>query len=264
MRSIGLLMHDEESGKMHQLHGPTTQLDATFDIIYGTMGLQQKMRDPKTWPEAPEAQSKVKVQFDTANSTLVNLEGLADNSLLFTFKLLWADPTKTKTKQKPRSKLMLCQEIMGFLPEDQTTQCPLLKALNKNTNKDKTLQLHLPENRINPWLTAALILLTFREINPAIWHRITTQQKAKDVAGLNWVQIREKTGPISTTLSLEARKKYQLAYNKEMERWAAIERQAIHLGLQGDSKQGYVGFSAMMNKPAKRCRLRAGDLGFRG
>lgn len=278
-------MYDAESGKMNQLHGPTTQLDATFDIILGIMRLKQKLRDPKTWPEA---QSMVTVEANTMNSTFVNLEGLADNSLLFTFKLLSADPAKTKAnsktngmntngtntngkkingKQKTQSKHnlrpKLTQKILGFFPDDQTAECPLFKAVNENTHKEKTLQLHLPENRIDSWLTAALILLTYREINLTIWYRVTTKQKEKGIAGLNWVQIREKTAPIQTTLSDEAREKCRLAFTEELARWAAIEQQAIRLGLQGNPTQGYVGFSAMMD-PTKHCRLRAGDLGFRG
>lgn len=268
-------MYDAESGKMSQLHGPTTKLDASFDIILGIMCLKQRLRDPKTWPEA---QSTVTVEANTINSAFVNLEGLADNSLLFTFKLLSADPAKNKAnsktnemntngKQKSQSKHnlrpKLTQEILGFFPDDQTAECPLFKAVNENTHRDKTLQLHLPENRIESWLTAALILLTYREINPTIWYRVTTKQKEKGIAGLNWVQIREKTAPIQTTLGDEAREKCRLAFAEELARWAAIEQQAIHLGLQCNPTQGYVGFSAMMD-PTKHCRLRVGDLGFRG
>ncbi|OQD77664.1 hypothetical protein PENDEC_c002G05012 [Penicillium decumbens] len=270
-RVLGLAMYVMESSKMHQLHGPATQLDATFDIILGTMTLKQKLRDPDTWPAA---QSMVTVEFNTANSTFINLEGLADNSLLFTFKLLSPESAKSKanfksnktikSKQKARSKAMVQQEVLGFHSGDHITECPLFKAVNDNKDKDKTMQLHLPEKRIESWLTVALILLTYREINPTIWHRVTTKQKGKGVAGLNWVEIRDKALPISTELSEEARRKVQLIFEKELAKHAAIERQAIRLGLQGDATQGYVGFSAMVHNPTRFGRLHAGDLGFRG
>jgi hypothetical protein len=291
-------MYDPKSGNMRQLHEPNTALEASFDLIVGTMRLQQKLRNPKTWPHA---QNTVTVQFSKWNSVLANLEGLADNSLLLTFKILSVDQIsqlKSDTNRKPgtneatvkgildhgtkvngifndglringkqkktRSKPMLRQEVLGFFSEDLTDQCPLFKAVHENPDKEKTMQLHLPKSRINPWLTASLILLTFREINTSIWHRLTTnKQLDQDVAGLNWVQVRSKSGLIPVAMTLEAKRRIQAALDKERARSAAIMHQAIHLGLQGDPTGNYMGFSARV-RPAKYGQLRAGDLGFRG
>lgn len=261
------------------------------------MRLQQKLRDPRSWPYA---QVTATVIFNKWNSAFVNLEGLADNSLLLTFKILSANQiTPLESNANPKcgtngarvkdnlnnatkvngnihngimvnekhkklgSKPMLRQEVLGFFSDDQTNECPLVKAVNENPNMEKTMQLHLPEDRIDPWMTVGLILLTFREITATIWHRITTQQKEKDVAGLNWVQVREKTALISVTMTLEAKRRVQAALDKERARSAAIMQQAIHLGLQGDPTGGYNGFSARVH-PAQYGQLRAGDLGFRG
>ncbi|KAJ5684384.1 uncharacterized protein N7477_000729 [Penicillium maclennaniae] len=290
-------MYDKRTGKMCQLHEQNTELDASFDVIVGTMRLQQKLRCLNS---GPHAQITTTVNFSKHNSAFVNLEGLADNSLLLTFKILSAiqitqvEPnaiqnsgtngarvkdalnngtsangiflkgTSVQEKHKKLgSKPILRQEVLGFFPDNQTNECPLFKVVNANLDMEKTMQLHLPKDRISSWMTVGLILLTFREITATIWHRITTQQKGKDVAGLNWVQVREQTAQISVVMTLEAKRRVQAALDKERARSTAIMQQAVYLGLQGDPTGRYIGFSARV-RPAQYGQLRAGDLGFRG
>ncbi|KAJ6131462.1 hypothetical protein N7523_001168 [Penicillium sp. IBT 18751x] len=296
-QSIGLLMYDKRTGEMCQLHEPNTELDASFDVIVGTMRLRQKFRCLNS---GPHAQITTTVDFSKQNSAFVNLEGLADNSLLLTFKTLSAihttqdEPNATQNSgtnrarvketsnngtnvngiflkgisaqekhKKLGSKPTVRQEVLGFFSDDQRNECPLFKVLSENLDMEKTMQMHLPKDRISSWMTVGLILLTFREITATIWHRITTQQKGKDVAGLNWVQVREQTAQISAVMTLEAKRRVQAALDKERARSAAIMQQAIYLGLQGDPTGGYNGFSARV-RPAQYGQLRAGDLGFRG
>lgn len=259
LRSLELILHDTRSDDMRQLHGQHTELDAIFDIVSGTMFLKQKLRDPKVWPQV---QHLTAVCFNQSNSAFVNLEGLADNSLLLIFKLKTTKPA-TKKQKDMSTKLKIRQQDYGFITDQDGG--PLLKALRDHAGKEGTiLQLRLPKNRIDAWGTVALILLTYREINPTIWHQIVSNKNLSSIAGLDWAQIREKMSSTSRSLSFGAKAK-TLALN-ETARKAAIANQAKLVALQNNMVgQGFAGLTAMMSRPTVIGHaLNTGDFGFRG
>ena len=203
--SLSFIFQDNASGETRALHGQDTELEAIFDIITGTMLLTQKMRDPNIWPKA---QHKTVVSFDQSNSTFVNLEGLADNSLLLTFKFNSPDSTSQKMGSKivrrglVGPKMNILHQDYGFSPT-QVNEGPLYHNLSDIPTEDGLFQLHFPQDRIKAWWTVALVLLTYREINSAIWHKIVSNQSLKSIAGLNWLQVQDSAGMKSVDQSMK-------------------------------------------------------------
>lgn len=72
------------SGEPHQSDDLSFEVKAVFNALAGSFQLEQTVGDLKTPSFAKRA---IKVRFTPRNSTLVNGEGLADRSLLTTFKL---------------------------------------------------------------------------------------------------------------------------------------------------------------------------------
>lgn len=190
-KPIEMIMEDAGTGHMHKLHQEHTEFDITFDILSGTMVLKQNYRDPETWPLV---QFMTAVFFNQNNTTIVNLEGLADNSLLLTFKLnstgsstMKPNLKVEKTQLGPSGKLKVRYRDNAFA----TNNTPFFKTFADWDGEEKILQLFLPQNRIKSWKTVALILLTYREINTTIWHRLVNDGRLRDLAGFDWTRVRE-------------------------------------------------------------------------
>ncbi|KAJ5921390.1 hypothetical protein N7466_009716 [Penicillium verhagenii] len=168
----------------------------------------RKSGTPKVWPKV---QQETWVQFDQINHTLVNLEGLADNSLLLTVSF---DSPKSRMKgtgpgSGPDSgldwcsaddleyfstKLRIRHQTYGWDQGAQSNGGPLYEYLTKGLDGEQILQLRLPSDRIEGWQTVSLILLTYRKINPAIWHRVRSRLHNSEVAGLDWSKIEDELG----------------------------------------------------------------------
>ncbi|KAJ5574320.1 uncharacterized protein N7459_008747 [Penicillium hispanicum] len=260
---LNLLLSDTESGEIRPLHDEDTELDVIFDILSGTMTIKQSVHDPKPWPAIKH---KTTIHFTQSNSAFVNLEGLADNSLLFTFKpnSTPTDNMESKTTTRGfadprRTKLKVRTQDSGFLLQEPKVG-PLFKHVMDLSGPNKVLQLRLPENRIRDWATVALILLTYREINSTVWDGIVRSKVLQDVAGLNWARIKERTTtPLMTRLSLTQSRQNEVA------RKETITAQASRLGLDLDVlKRGFPGISAAFTPQDDPELINSGNLGSRG
>ncbi|KAJ5751850.1 hypothetical protein N7520_008767 [Penicillium odoratum] len=214
--SLELLIHNIKSGETHDMKANYTELDATFDIISGTMLIKQKIHDPNT---RPSIQYETWVQFNQISSKFINLEGLADNSLLFTFKINSPDPdpdpkpkTETETQSteegyRSNSKLRICHQVYGWETNTVGKKSSLYNYLMNCSNNEQILQLHLPHHRIEEWKTVAMILFTYRKINTATWHRFRARIDRSDIAGLNWTKLEDRMGlqPVYVVAGVEAR-----------------------------------------------------------
>lgn len=187
-QSIQMISQDVGSTDLQQLHMDHAEIDVLFDIVSGVMVVKQKVRDPAVWPPV---QHSTAVFFTQANTTFVNLEGLADNALLFTLRLNSYNSVKTqpnnsvenKTPGSPTKLKVMCRDH-GFVANNSI----FYKTFKDWKGDEKLLQLLLPADRVDSWRTVALILLTFREINTTIWHRLVNDQKG-EVAGFNWAAL---------------------------------------------------------------------------
>lgn len=263
-----MLIQDPASAEVRQLHLEHAEFNVTFDIFSGTMILKQTVRDPAV---SPTVQHVTSVYFNQSNTTFVNLEGLADNSLLFTFKLKAStSPTptptkksnhKTERKQKSTpSELKVRVRDHGFL----TNQTPFFKAFTNWKGDEKIMQLRLPDNRINSWKTVALVLLTYREINIDIWHRMVNDERMGDVAGLNWAHVRDRVGASNPDINTRAISNLPVRDESAKKTKTAIEARLIALQT-GMGFKGLSGLGSAESRPYVLDQaLHPGDLGFRG
>ncbi|CAL5870169.1 uncharacterized protein PFLUO_LOCUS4404 [Penicillium psychrofluorescens] len=207
-KSLSLTLYDSKQKYTLPLHGEDTELDVTFDIITGTMILKQKIRLSGIWPRV---QQKTVMYTNQANSIFVNLQGLADNAILLTFKMLPPlpppsssddgddGPESETTKQKPVQKFAeqtprIWRQVRGFCP-GLVDEGPLFEELLESYSHEKILRLHIPGGRHKGWKTIALILLTYRKIDLPTWHRLVTSEKLTEIAGLNWRLVEKKIDP---------------------------------------------------------------------
>lgn len=262
-------MHGTGPGQVRQLHGPHAELDVSFDIITGTMILKQKVRDPKNWPWT---QHKASVYFNQTNSIFVNLKGLEDNSLLFTFKILSsAGASQTQigyrngnTPDIPAQKLRTRHQDRGFIPGEMN-EVPLFTNLLDCPWREKYMRLLLPANRIKAWKTVALILLTFRKINPTIWHRITSSESLPRIAGLNWAQVEKKAKVVSKNVNSVERSEHIVSQKEK------ANAKAKRLMIDQETSQfrmekgfGSYGFTRLSDMLSPRNGLGQGDPGING
>ena len=222
-----LILRDMDTGEVHPLHDPLTEIDVKFDALKGTMTLEQKLYDEE---RSSVVKHSATLEFKRTNSTLVNLEGLTDNSLLLTFKLRipWNEISQSRLTNdgyvKPiASRLKLRILNAHFVPKELTV--PILQCLSDLTEPSKVLQLYFPRSWTRGWETVALILLTYREINVAAWDQLAKTQKLQDVAGFNWAQIIEKITmpPITESSPPKTRR-------ERIDREVAIAERAARLG----------------------------------
>jgi hypothetical protein len=215
-KSLSLTLYDAKQKYTLQLHGKDTELDVTFDIITGTMILKQKIRLSGIWPRV---QQKTVMYANQANSVFVNLQGLADNSILLTFKMLprchhdhhhhrqtmetmnlkTKQPSQNQDKSLQSTPPRIWRQVRGFFP-GLIDEGPLFEELLENYSREKILRLHIPDTRHKGWKTIALILLTYRKIDLPTWHRLVTSEKLTEIAGLNWRLVEKKTDPEAQNL----------------------------------------------------------------
>lgn len=248
---------------MHQLHQEHAEFDVTYDIVSGTMVLKQNFSDPGTCP--PE-QFMTAVFFNQSNTTFTNLEGLADDSLLLTFKLNSA----TSSNMKPNAKVEMKQlgtpgklKVKYRNNAFAANKTPFYKAFADWNGEEKLLQLLLPKSRIKSWKTVALILLTFREINITIWHRMVNDGRLRDLAGFDWARVREKVQEINP---MDIRPKTNLPMRDQSAKKEKVALEARLIALQtGMGLKALSGHGTTDNRHLlARQVLDSGDLGFKG
>ncbi|KAJ5735465.1 uncharacterized protein N7483_000590 [Penicillium malachiteum] len=191
-----LKMQNQVTGKIEDLSSSNTDLDAKFDIVSGTMHLKQKLRHPELWPDI---QHETWIEFNLRNSVFVNLEGLKDNSLLFTFKINSPDTWHENgclaggpKRCHSGVKFKIRHQVSGWIADAKDDKGPLFNHLINCPCEESILQLRFSSDRIRGWKTAALVLLTYRQIDTRIWHRIRDELNLFDIAGLNWALVQKQ------------------------------------------------------------------------
>ncbi|KAJ5698898.1 hypothetical protein N7462_000903 [Penicillium macrosclerotiorum] len=194
--SLELIVHTEGAKKVQQFHGEHSELSAIFDFFAGNMVLKQEVKDPR---DGQTTQHKIAIYFNKTNTAFVNLEALADNSLLLTFNLREIKTVEADIEANTRAEykqailgttFMIRHQEYGFFV-NKLYEGSLFKFIHEWAGDKKTLQLRLPQSRIDGWKTIALILLAYREISPRIWHHFVTSRKLGKITGFNWIETQE-------------------------------------------------------------------------
>lgn len=246
-----------------------SELDASFDILSGTMFIKQKVRDPGVWPEI---QHESLIQFNQRNSTFVNLEGLAGNSLLFTYMI---NPPNAKMKTSSSSitehiwgrtgaKLRACHQWYGWETDKNGNEGPLYQYL-MDCNGEQILQLHFPNDRIEGWKSVAMILLTYRKINPAIWHHLRTQTSCCELAGFDWAQVEDRMGSQHVYLYADVEAKAKRPRVTKADTVMKMAELSEYMGPDTKLKaRGFADLAGAVGRHTSYHALNSGDLGFRG
>lgn len=121
----------------NQSDGLAFEVRAVFDALGGIMQLEQTVGDLAT---ASFAKLQITVCFTPTNSTLLNLDGLPDRSLLITFKLNAGLTSKVgvSSDQEQRADQPLADQVKIL---DQVLQI--------RKGSERTLQLRLPADHAN-------------------------------------------------------------------------------------------------------------------
>lgn len=149
------------------------------------------LREKIPGPNPREMSCKTYLQLNSQNSTFVNLQGLADNSLLLTVRI-----DKAGKYLKPQ------QKYRCYWPEIGESR--LYSDLVLCNWQHKMLRLRLPEPRVKDWKTVALILRTFRRISGSTWSWMINMEDPPAVAGLDWSELGMETRGEVAEESLES------------------------------------------------------------
>lgn len=157
----------------NQSDGLAFEVRAVFDALGGIVQLEQTVGDLAT---ASFAKRQITVRFTPTNSTLVNLEGLSDRSLLITFKLNAALTSKVgvSSDQEQRADQPVAEQVKTL---DQ--------ALQIRKGAERTLQLRLPADHANEWRIVAIVLLTYGKIGVRKAHSVMGSTDQPSVEGFD-------------------------------------------------------------------------------
>ena len=148
------------------------------------------------------------VQLDAANLHFMNLEGLADGSLILTVRI------RSSACAMRGSMISVKEKISGFVPPHLESK--LYNDLYLCDWPRQTLQLFLPEERLVEWKTVALILKSFERITADQWSDMVWMKDRPSVAGLNWRAIEKDVNIYKNRLAeLKAKGKQTYAIGKE-------------------------------------------------
>lgn len=178
LRSVEIVVHNTDLGETHRLHDQNYELDAIFDIFKGSLRLVEKAHNQAIWPETLHKET---ISLDLFNTGFLNLEGLNDGSILFSFR------PESPIKIGAIHKLRICHQSHEFMSE--MLDSPLRKAIFDCVRDDRIFCLRLPNGQHHGWRTIALILLTYRKITPRSWYRIVVSESLGDIAGFDWKQF---------------------------------------------------------------------------
>lgn len=169
----------DQPGQVHQLHHPGAELDIHCDVARHEMTLRETVGgDPRVNPTA----TRYDVHLNPKNSRLLNLEGLADNSIMLTIEIR---PEACKARGHG---LRLETKVWSFRPA--YTDSKLHNEFYLCDWPRMILRVHLPESRFWGWKTVAMLLVTFERLT---WGglRIVADIKGMTVADLNWRQVEQ-------------------------------------------------------------------------
>ncbi|KAB8074019.1 hypothetical protein BDV29DRAFT_191332 [Aspergillus leporis] len=124
------------------------------------------------------------VKLDVVNMHFLNLEGLADGSLILSVRI------KDSACAVKGSKMSVKEKISGFARP--RLESKLYTDLYLCDWPRQCLQLFLPEERLVEWKTVALILKSFGRITVEQWSDMVWMKNRPSVAGLNWRAIEEE------------------------------------------------------------------------
>ncbi|PWY91122.1 hypothetical protein BO70DRAFT_426018 [Aspergillus heteromorphus CBS 117.55] len=163
------------------LHQPTAQLDVAFDILGNSMTLIECIKDP----ERPKIAYHVALIMKAANMHFLNLEGLADHSLLLTVKI------RRAACAVRGNKMILREKCEGFFTNPPYSR--LFNNLFECNWPEMIVQVRMPEERCRRWKTVALILRAFKQISADCYcHMVDDLVTAPRVGGLDVRQIKKQ------------------------------------------------------------------------
>ncbi|GAQ39058.1 hypothetical protein AtubIFM56815_007567 [Aspergillus tubingensis] len=165
--------------QVRELHQPNSKLDIAFDVVGCVMTLNECIHDPSR----PSIGYSVSLMIKAANTHFVNLEGLEDHSLLLTIRI------RHSACAVRGNKMILKEKFNGYYPDPPYSR--LYNDLFECRWPEKTLQVHLPEERCRRWKTVALILRTFGQINGDSYCHMANMMFTPRVGGLNVRQIKK-------------------------------------------------------------------------
>ncbi|RAQ73726.1 amylase [Aspergillus flavus] len=203
-RKVEIVLYGDQPDQFCPLNQQGSSIDVIFDPIGNAMILREIINDPTRkytfW--------NFSVQLDAANLHFMNLEGLADGSLILTVRI------RSSACAVRGSMISVKEKISGFAP-------PRLKSKLYNDLylcdwPRQTLQLFLPEERLVEWKTVALILKSFGRITADQWSDMVWMKDRPSVAGLNWRAIARDVKIYKNRLAeLKAKGKQKYAIGKE-------------------------------------------------
>ncbi|KAE8376334.1 hypothetical protein BDV26DRAFT_282702 [Aspergillus bertholletiae] len=129
-----------------------------------------------------------RVQLDAANLHFMNLEGLADGSLILTVRI------RSSTCTVSGNMMSVKEKVSGFTP--RRLESKLYNGLYLCDWPRQTLQIFLPEERLVEWKTVALILKSFGRITADQWSDMVWMKDRPSVAGLDWRAIEKDKNAI--------------------------------------------------------------------
>ncbi|KAB8229122.1 uncharacterized protein BDW43DRAFT_315293 [Aspergillus alliaceus] len=202
-RKVEVVLYGDGPEQYRPLNQPGTSIDVIFDPIGKAMILREIIIDPTRkhtfW--------NYSVQLDAANMHFVNLEGLADGSLILSVRI------RSSACTVRGSKMSVKEKISGFTPP--RVQSKLYNDLYCCDWPRQRLQLFLPEERLVEWKTVALIVKSFGRITADQWSDMVWMKDRPSVAGLNWRAIEDIKIDEKKLTHLKAKGKQNHAVAKE-------------------------------------------------
>jgi hypothetical protein len=180
--SIKMFLRGSESEQTRELHQPDSELDVFFDLILHTMIIREITKDPKTRKTFRVTYLKI----DAQSVHFTNMHGLADNSLLLSFRVRESLCAVKGHKMRMRVK------HFGFRPMEDSKLYTDVYCCDWS---EQNIEILLPGKRIHEWKTVALILATFHRISKEQWCLLVNMAGAPGIAGLNWKVIESELWP---------------------------------------------------------------------
>ncbi|KAL4906570.1 hypothetical protein BDW74DRAFT_176887 [Aspergillus multicolor] len=219
---LELVIRGSNSSEFRRLHQAGAQLDVVFDLIGNDMTLRETIGDPTM----AKASYSIALLLKSRMMDFVNLKGLADNSLLLSFRMQSSFCAATG-----KDRVIFKEKVQGF--SSNRLESRLYNDFYSCKWSQQNLELLLPADRIMGWKTVALVLKTFKRITPENWCHMVKLRNKPSVAGLDWMAIENKVmpakleEPVVLVPSGEGMKMHYLMEKKKAAAKRAMQKQGL-------------------------------------
>ncbi|OJJ35461.1 hypothetical protein ASPWEDRAFT_59757 [Aspergillus wentii DTO 134E9] len=176
-----MYLRGPEPGQFKELHQEGAEIDIIFDFDEHLMAIRETIEDHTR----KYTFSSTYVRLGVHNTRFVNLQGLADNSLLLTLRM------KASACAERGGGLRFREKVSGFIPEKKKSR--LRWDLYMCDWPERTIQVLIPEDRTTGWKTVALVLLAFQRVTMENWCCLVNMKDEPPIAGLDWREIEADT-----------------------------------------------------------------------